>query len=266
MKRKCRYFLLNDEINEVEINDSFFINFHDHEITGSGIPLLDISSDGSNAKVEIINQLGEEYENQAFLMFHGMWDYDESTNVDISNDLIEKIKKHVENTVSNIINKYHSLASEDMITSALGVGLYEEFSKGKDNVKLIFQSYSSVTKEPLNGADLSFIFDIKDKKGRRVIKTILIKSKKTKDPNKIGAKFDRLDGQILKMSKVTKENYVFLYSTEGFKAFNSSNPSKRVDIGNLFSSVIRCTSGDKDKKVLASSLDSKRYIGIKITE
>lgn len=266
MKRKCRYFLLNNEVKEVEINGSVRVNLHNHKIIGFGTPLLDISSDGSNSKVKIINPKGKDYENQAFLMFHGMWDYDERESVDISEGLIEKIKNHVEATVTNIIKKYHSFASEDMITSALGVGLYEAFSKDNDNVKMMFQTYSSVTKEPINGADLSFIFDIKDSKGRRVIKTILIQSKKTNDPNKIGAKFERLDGQILKMTKLTNENYVFLYSAEGFKAFKSSNTSERVDIGDLFSSVIRCTSGDKNKKVLASSLDSKRFFGIKITE
>lgn len=266
MNRVCRYYIWDGKLLEEDITD-----YREHILSQEVIPqkailILELIFNGENLTVKQLNERASDYVNQAILMFNGMWDYDEDTEIRLSEELITKISDHIDSSISKVVNKYHSFASEDMITAALGERLYEGFQHDGSNINIRFQSYSSVKKEPINGADLSFIFDITDKYGRRIIKSILIQSKKVKDSNKQYESLPRLEEQIEKMAKITNENYVLLYSKAGFKIFNSAARNERNDISSLFTNILLCQNGDKRKSVLASSLDSKYLMHMSVEE
>lgn len=266
MKRICRYYVRDGKLLEEDITNSRKHNLNHKVIPKKAIPVLELIFNGENITVKQLNEKASNYVNQAILMFNGMWDYDENTEAKLSKELITKISDYVDSSISKVVKKYHSFASEDMITAALGDRLYEEFQYEGANVGIRFQSYSSVKKEPINGADLSFIFDITDKYGQRIIKSILIQSKKVEDSNKQYKSLPRLEEQIEKMARITSENYVLLYSDAGFKIFNSAARNERNSISSLFTKVLRCQNGDKTKSVLAYSLDSKHLMHISIEE
>lgn len=262
MRRKCTYYLLDGELYELEINPSEGRN----SIPSHAVTVLEIVRNEKGLRLNKIDDSAIDFEKQAILMFHGMWNYDEDTTIILPESLISTISEYVDASIKKIIKRYHSFASEDMVTAALGERLYEEFEHDDVDVNIHFQSYSSIVKEPINGADLSFIFDIKDNRGRRVIKTILIQSKKVSNSNKLYKKIPRLDGQIEKMTKITDENYVFLYSEYGIRAFKSSNREERKSVSSLFGDVLRCKKGDRTKSVLASAWDSKYIMHMSIEE
>lgn len=266
MERICRYYLWDGKLHEEDITDSRKYKLNHEVIPVKAIPILEVGFNGESLTVKQLNQRASDYVNQAILMFNGMWDYDEDTETRLSEELITKISEYVDSSISKVVKKYHSFASEDMITAALGERLYEEFQHDGANIDIRFQSYSSVKKEPINGADLSFIFDITDKYGRRIIKSILIQSKKVKDSNRKYESLPRLEDQIKKMTRITSENYVLLYSKAGFKIFNSADRDERNSISSLFTNVLRCQNGDKSKSVLAASLDSKHLMHMSIEE
>lgn len=266
MSRICRYYLWGGELLEEDVTDFRKYTLSHEVIPKEAVLILEVRFNGGNLNVKQFGKKASDYVNQAILMFNGMWDYDEGAEVRLSEELIAKISDHVDSSISKIVRKYHSFASEDMITAALGERLYEEFQHDGANIDIRFQSYSSVKKEPVNGADLSFIFDIKDRYGRRIIKSILIQSKKVKDSNKQYESLPRLEEQIEKMARITSENYVLLYSKSGFNIFNSAARDERSSIGSLFANVLRCQKGDKTKAVLASSLDSKYLMHMSIEE
>ncbi|HHQ6594785.1 TPA: hypothetical protein ACSTLU_001000 [Serratia fonticola] len=262
MRKKCRYYLFDGVLYEKVVNSKEVYN---HAIPSQAIPVLELFINKDGLKLKKLQGWDPSLECQAILMFYNMWDYNESSKIILPEELIDTISRHVDDSIKNIIRKYDSFSSEDMITAVLGERLYEEFEQSDINVNIQFQSYSSVKKEPVNGADLSFIFDIKDRAGQRVIKTILVQSKKIKDlivPKKI----PRLDDQIEKMSKITDENYVFLYSKNGFNTFKSSTRDKKQSVSDLFGDILRCQSGDRKKSVLASALDSKYIIYMSVIE
>lgn len=266
MNKICRYYLRGGILLEEDITGFRNHNVSYETISEKGIPILELMFDGENINVKKLDQSASGYINQAILMFNEMWDYDENTEVRLSEELIAMISAHVDSSINKVLKKYHSFASEDMITAALGERLYEEFQHDGANIGIRFQSYSSVKKEPINGADLSFVFDITDKYGRRIIKSILVQSKKVKDSNRQYKSLPRLEEQIEKMARVTSENYVFLYSKDGFKVFKSADRDERNSISSLFANVLRCKNGDKTKSVLASSLDSKYQMYMSIEE
>lgn len=245
MDRICRYYLSDGNLLEEDITDSRRYALNHDVVPNNAVPILELRFNGENLNVKQLDQMASDYVNQAILMFNGIWDYDEDTEIRLSEELITKISDHVDSSISKVVKKYHSFASEDMITAALGERLYEEFQHDGDNVDIRFQSYSSVKKEPINGADLSFIFDITDRYGRRIIKSILIQSKKVKDSKKQYENLPRLEEQIEKMARITSENYVLLYSKSGFKIFNSAARDERNSISSLFTNVLRCKKGDK---------------------
>lgn len=264
MRKKCKYYLLDMVLHEVNItspSDQQFI-----KIPNNALPVLELTLNENGFELKKLHKLGSNFESQALLMFYQIWDYSENTTTHLSEDFIKKISHHVDNVINKITQKYHSFSSEDMITAVLGADLFEKFESDNVKVNITFQSYSSVKKEPVNGADLSFIFDINDKFGQRVVKTILIQSKKVDNLSKTNNKHPRLEGQIKKMQKITPESYVFLYSDRGFNAYKTSEKSEVKSISALFSDVLRCTSGDKNKPVVASSLGSKHVIGFLIEE
>ncbi|UMO89014.1 hypothetical protein HP572_05545 [Pectobacterium sp. PL64] len=266
MKTKCRYYLIKNDIYEMDLTSSEFIKNHDNPIFKLAILLLEIKINSDGLKITNFHQLSSKYEKQAILMFHDMWEYNEKEHIHLSDELIQKISSHVEKSINSIIRKYHSFASEDMITAVLGEKLYDEFNDEEMDVDIKFQSYSSVKKEPINGADLSFIFDIKDKSGRRIIKSILIQSKKVKNPFTANHNISRLEEQINKMERITNESYVFQYSENGFSTYKSSARNDVKSINILFCEVLRCQSGDKRKSVLAHSLDSRHIMRLSIDE
>lgn len=265
MKRKCRYYLFNDALLEVDSTSKAAYPPSYLPIMNYGELMIEIKYRDGFYKIKKFHELSDSYENQAILMFHDMWNYREDERIDLSEDLIDSVSEHVEKSIRNTIKKYHSFASEDMITAVLGDRLYEAFNDNDINVDIRFQSYSSVKKEPVNGADLSFIFDIKDKVGRRIIKTILIQSKKVNDPTVVKENAPDLHKQIEKMEKITEQSYVFQYSETGFRAYNTINKDIK-SISSLFREVLQCQSGDRRKSVLASSLDSKHIIQLSIDE
>lgn len=259
MKRKCIYYLRNGVLFEKEVT-SF------HPTVKQWNAILSIAFDGEKVKIKGYDPSFRVYEKQAFLMFHGMWEYEETATAPISEQLIIKISNHVKASINNMVRRYSSFASEDMITSAFGDRLFQSFKDDYLNIDVSFQSYSSVVKEPVNGADLSFIFDIKARNGQRVIKSILMQAKKVSNSKVCSPHLPRLAEQIKKMSKITNENYVLLYSPNGFNAFKSSNLNNSLNVDSLFSEILRCHNGDKSKSVLASSLDSKHLMVMNIDE
>lgn len=259
MNKKCIYYLKNGELCEKEVT-SYHSGLNELEV------ILTIAFDGEKIIVNHKARSAKNFEKQAILMFNGMWEYDEKASAPISEKLIAKISEHVQRSIQNITRKYQAFASEDMITSAFGDRLFESFKDNNLNIDVRFQSYSSVKKEPVNGADLSFIFDIKDRNGQRVIKSILMQAKKVSNSKKCSHNLPRLTEQIEKMSKITTENYVLLYSPDGFNAYQSSNLDSPLSVDSLFSAILRCRSGDKSKNVLASSLDSKHLMILDVDE
>ena len=259
MYRKCIYYMKNGLLCEKEVL-SFRSGLNELDV------ILTVTFNGEQIIVNHFSFDSKDFEEQAILMFHGMWEYDETASAPISEKLIAKISEHVRSSIQNITKKYQAFASEDMITSAFGDRLFESFNDSNIEIDVRFQSYSSVKKEPVNGADLSFIFDIKARNGQRVIKSILVQAKKVPNSKRCSPRLPRLTEQIEKMSKITKENYVFLYSPDGFNAYQSSNLDSPLNVDSLFSSILRCNSGDKSKAVLASSLDSKHLIVLNIDE
>ncbi|EGQ8316273.1 hypothetical protein GTW24_18280 [Vibrio cholerae] len=192
--------------------------------------------------------------------------YDESALVNLSQELIEYVSKSVESSLKKVIRNYGSYASEDEVTSALATLLNDDHSIDDDSVTISFQTYSSRTKEPINGADLGFIFDLRDRYGNRVVKTIIIQAKKTPDLSKNVLELPRVYDQLKKMRKITNESYVFLYNGYGFSAVKSSDINNKLSISGIFSEVMSCQSGDKSKLTLINALDSKRVINVDIDE
>ncbi|WP_323775193.1 hypothetical protein [Alcanivorax sp.] len=264
MNKKCRYFLLGGVLYEVDL-----ISDHEgtdkHKFIPSGaVPILDIIRSEGEVRIEFIDPLAVDYQKQAFIMFNDLWGYEENDRVVLPQALISLIVEHVNNSIDMVVDRYDNFASEDMLTAALGDRLHKDFNGDGADVKINFQSFSSQVKEPINGADLSFVFDIKDGLGRRVVKSILVQSKKVKNANKYHQFLPRLDEQVEKMKKITKENYIFLYGRSGFSACRSSEREDLVSIGALFGSVLSCNRGDRGKSVLASCLDSKYIFHVSV--
>jgi len=232
----------------------------------NAILLLEITPNPKGMDIKRHNGCTREHEIEAILMFQGKFNYDESTSLALPESLISNVEEHVSNSINRIVSRYQNFASEDMVTAAFGDRIQEAFYVGSSNVDITFQSYSSSVKEPINGADLSVIFDMQDAFGRRVIKTILIQAKRCKNSNANVKGLPDLAEQIEKMNGITDENYVLLYHDSGFNVFKSSEPESRGGMDLLFGEVMRCNNGDKSKSVLASSLDSKHVIQLIVSE
>lgn len=179
MKRKCRYYLVGDDLVEVDFTNGVVISPEQASLISYGELLIEIKLYRGELTLNKYHQLSNNYENQAILMFNRMWMYNENEHINLSTQLIEDVASHVTKSINDVISDYYSFSSEDQITAALAFSLRNKFNDDSSDIGVSFQSYSSVKKEPVNGADLSFIFDINDRQGRRVIKTILIQSKKS---------------------------------------------------------------------------------------
>ncbi len=265
---KFRFYLIRGRIIQfrVERLPTMKRRWPPTPVPTDAILLVEITpkSDGMNLKR--FNGCSRDQEVESLLMYEGKAEYDEKIELNLPESLISSIEHHVTDSINNIVNRYKSFSSEDMITAAFGDRIQGEYTSNDVHVDITFQAYSSVVKEPKIGADLSVIFDMVDHYGRRLIKTILIQSKKSDFDYTTIDKLPRLQGQIDKMSDITEENYVALYHPDGFTVFKSSEPEERTSMNSLFGEVLRCNSGDKSKAVLASSLDSRHVIQLIVTE
>ncbi|EHD0131844.1 MULTISPECIES: hypothetical protein [Vibrio] len=264
---KSEYYQIQGRLVEFRVGRSSARHrWQKASVPDSAVLKVEIIGSAQGKKVNCFNGCTQEQEIEAILMFQGKHDYQESTSVSLPDSLISTIEDHVSSSVNRIVSRYPNFASEDMVTAAFGDRIQEEFFSGESQVDITFQSYSSVVKEPINGADLSVVFDIKDCAGNRVIKTILIQAKRCKNAN---ANINTLQGlreQIGKMSAITEENYVLLYHDQGFNIFKSNESENRREVSSLFGDVMRCNNGDKRKAVLASSLDSKHIVQFIVSE
>lgn len=264
---KFRYYLIHDRIVQFRVERlPTRRRWQPTSVPSDAVLLVEITPRPDAKVVKLHNNCSREREIEAILMYEGKFDYDESTQLNLPESLISNVEDHVANSINRIVRRYASFSSEDMITAAFGDRIQEEFTSSDANIDITFQAYSSCVKEPINGADLSVIFDMKDRSGNRLIKTILIQSKKSNSAETSVSKLPRLQEQINKMNAVTEENYVALYHPDGFTVFRSSEPEERSSMNSLFGNVIRCNKGDKSKGVLASSLDSKHVIQFIVTE
>lgn len=264
---KTQYYLIQGRLVEIRARrESARQHWQTASVPTNAELKVEIENSATGMNVNCFNGCTPDQENEAILMFQGMYDYQETASVALPNSLISDVEDHVAASIRRIVERYSNFASEDMITAAFGDRIQEEFFCDASQVDITFQSYSSRVKEHINGADLSVIFDMKDCEGNRVIKTILIQAKRCRSSNESVARLQGLTQQIQRMSSITEENYVLLYHDQGFNVFKSSNSEFRRNVELLFGDVMRCNNGDKRKAVLASSLDSKHVVQFIVTE
>jgi len=183
---------------------------------------------------------------------------------EIPPSLTQNVTSTCEDFVKKIVRQFSALAGEER-TSGVFIGDLNGATFEVDgwSATIYVSGHSSATKEPLVGADIGVVIDIRNRSGRTV-KGFLIQAKRPEDvPNDLRSIAD-LSDQVAKMTRRTDEAYVVIYSPDDVAIYHSSDLNRPLTVAEVFREALGCSRGDRSPEVIAEAIDEHLVLEVAI--
>jgi hypothetical protein len=128
-------------------------------------------------------------------------------------------------------------------------------------ISIRVQVFSPNSKEPLVGADIGIICDLKNGE-ERVVKGALVQAKKTTTEPEDRLSLPDLENQAALMKETTDESYGLVYKPEESYMFRTDHPDNPISVEEFFKDTLICRRGDRDIKTVAQAYDRTAVIDL----
>ncbi len=175
--------------------------------------------------------------------------------------LIDQVVQITVEATNRLVQRFSRLNAEERMTGALSDRLDQSFVSSQDgwSAGVFVEGFSSQTKEPLTGADIGILVDIR--RGNSVtLKAVWIQAKRDPDSVKNPLTLDELLGQMNDMAKHTKESFGMVYSPSSVYLVNRDAPNQRLELSDVIADTLRCRHGDRRPTLIASTLERHHVI------
>lgn len=169
----------------------------------------------------------------------------------------ERLDAALQAAADKIARRWHQLHTENAMVGVL-VGELDGIvvTEGGWTVSVEVQTFSDKTKEPVIGADLGWIVEIRDG-AQETVKALLMQAKKTEALNGWQDLPD-LYSQMEDMSKVTNDHYGLILTPHGIVLTTSDGGAMPLVDGILES--VKCERGDQSPAAVANAIDARHVV------
>lgn len=144
--------------------------------------------------------------------------------VDVPEELIQIASRHVKDAVAEVTRQYSELANEERKTGAVTYEINRQrvIESNGWSLTVSLQGFSTQNKEPIIGADLGIVVDLKSGE-RQVSKGLWVQAKETATLPEDPLTLPRLRDQMEKMLNRTKDAYGMIFTQAGVYVFQGLN-------------------------------------------
>ena len=184
---------------------------------------------------------------------------------EIPPELLRQVVEHAKNATDRVTRQWESVGNEEG-QSGLFAGTIndvDKFQYGEWEATVRVQVFSPQIKEPLVGADLGIIVDLRNGP-QQVVKAALIQAKRTEGKPASTMNLPDFAEQIGKMRETTDESYGLIYSDDITYLVHSDQPDKPISVERFFSETLLCRLGDRSHRTVAQAYDRAAVIDVTV--
>lgn len=191
----------------------------------------------------------------------------ESTDIgtEIPRSLLQTVVEHVSDATERVTKQWESTGNEEGQSGyfAGAINEVEKFQDGEWEATIRLQVFSPQIKEPLVGADMGIIVDLRNG-AQRVVKATLVQAKRTEGLPASLIKLPDLRDQLEKMHETTDESYGLIFSNKGTFFVHDINPRKNISVRRFFEDKFVCRRGDRRHQTVAQAYDRSAVIDVTV--
>lgn len=193
----------------------------------------------------------------------------EAHSVDIGQSipapLIDKISSVVRSAVSDVVCNFYQLSNEERRTGALTIGINRQqiFQFGDWEATVILQGFSAQKKEPLTGADIGIVVDLRNGQSQ-VSKSVWVQAKEAEQLPDHPLLLDRLSEQMASMLNRTSDAYGLIYTPNGVHVFQGRETDQYFALDTLIADIAGCRRGDRRPEFLADTIERDYLVEVSL--
>jgi hypothetical protein len=173
----------------------------------------------------------------------------------IPRELLSKASNVAKSAVDAVTRQFRRLPNEERKTGLISGDLnrFGVIEHEGWELTIILQGFSSQTKEPIAGADVGVIVDVKNG-GQQVSKGLWVQAKQAETTVDEPLQLAGLKKQMGDMLDRTHEAYGLVYTPDGVFAFQGFDSQSRISLEDLISDTVACKRGDRRPELLADTV------------